>query len=56
MPGVPIVSQQALVIRETLTPGDYTVWAGLYRADDGSRILTTAGADAVKLGVVTIQP
>lgn len=56
MPGVPIVSQQALMIREALTPGDYTLWAGLYRADDGSRILTTAGADAVKLGVVTIQP
>ncbi len=54
-PSVPIISQRALLISDPLAPGDYTLWAGLYRAEDHTRILTTAGAEAVRLGVVTIR-
>ncbi len=55
MPGVPIVSQRALLIGESLAPGNYTLWAGLYRSEDHARILTTAGADAITLGVITMR-
>ena len=53
-PGTPVKEARALLIGGDLPPGDYTLEAGLYRPEDGERLLTDGGDDAVRVGAITI--
>ena len=54
-PNVPVIGRHALLVGGALPPGDYVVRVGLYRQDDQTRVLTSTGADAVEVGVVTMR-
>jgi hypothetical protein len=53
-PNQTIVDRRALLVRDDLAPGDYTLQVGLYRHDDGVRLKTEAGADSERIGTATV--
>ncbi len=53
-PGILIRTQAAFRPPATLPDGRYRLIAGLFRASDKARLHTTAGADHVSLGTVTV--
>jgi hypothetical protein len=54
-PGTLMRTQAALRIPAGLQDGRYSLIAGLYRANDRSRIATTGGADHLSLGTITVR-
>ena len=52
-PNETVVDQRALLVRDDLAPGEYTLLVGLYQADDGVRLKTESGADAERIGTVS---
>ena len=55
-PGDVIVQPAPIALPPDLPPGEYRLLAGLYSPQDGARLVTPQGADAVELGTVTVQP
>jgi len=52
-PNQTIVDRRALLVRDDLGPGDYTLLVGLYRTDNGARLKTESGADSERIGTAT---
>ncbi len=52
--GQPVLDRRAVLITSPLPPGDYTVVAGMYHRQDGTRLLTTSGKDGETVGVLHV--
>ncbi len=52
--GETVIDRLAIPIPPGLAPGAYRVIVGMYRADDGTRVLTSADGDYFELGAVQI--
>ncbi len=50
-----VVDHRALLVRDNLAPGDYTLRVGLYRTDNGARLTTDSGADAEAVGIGVVS-
>jgi mannosyltransferase len=54
-PDTPITDNHALLIPETLAPGDYTLIVGLYDLNDASVRLPVSNATALDIGTIQIR-
>jgi hypothetical protein len=53
-PGERLTDQRGLLLPSDMPPGSYHLKVGLYRLSDGSRLLTTEGADGLDLGPFSV--
>ena len=54
-PNLQFIQRHILVLPAEAKSGDYHIFLGLYRLDDGTRYTTNEGSDAVEIGMVTVQ-
>jgi hypothetical protein len=55
-PGEQLTDRRGLLLPSDMPPGSYHLRVGLYRLSDGSRLLTSEGADGLDLGPFSVTP